>query len=85
MARRLPKQCRVVLAGGFDDSFPRGPCRAEGGHVRAVLAPEHDDEVGPRLVQVVAERGKEEGLLFLAGDHPSALKAGLRQALKDVL
>ena len=67
MARRLPKQCRVVLAGGFDDSFPRGPLRAEGGHVRAVLAPELDDELGPRLVQVVAELGKGEGLLFLVG------------------
>ena len=59
---RLDQRC-VVLSGGFDNAFPRGPYRAEGAHVRAVLAPEHDD-VGVRLVQVVAERGEEE-LLFL--------------------
>ena len=64
MDRVFPKQGRVVLFCGFDDAFPRGPSRAEGGHVRAVLAPEHDD-VGVRLVQVVAELGQEEGLLFL--------------------
>jgi hypothetical protein len=64
MARVFPKQGRVALSGGFADAFPRGPYRAEGGHVRAVLAPEHD-EVGVRLVQVVVERGEEERLLFL--------------------
>ena len=63
MDRVFPKQGRVVLFCGFDDAFPRRPYRAEGGHVRAVLAPEQDD-VGVRLVQVLVERGKEESLLF---------------------
>ena len=68
MARVRPNQRRVVLACGFDDAFPRGPYRAEGGHLRAVLVPEHDDDdVGVRLVQVLAERGKEKPLFFLVG------------------
>ena len=64
MVRVLPDQRRVVLSGGFDDAFPRGPFRAEGGHEGAVLATQ-DEYVGVRLVQVVAERGKEKPLLFL--------------------
>ena len=44
MTRVSPNQRRVVLSGGFDDAFPSGPYRPEGGHVRAVLAPEHHDD-----------------------------------------
>jgi hypothetical protein len=46
MARVLPNQRRVVRSGGFDDAFPRGPYRAEGGHYRGVLAPEQDTMSG---------------------------------------
>ena len=52
MDRLIPNQRRLAFAGGFDDAFARGPYRAEGSHVRAVPAPEHDDD-GIQLVQVV--------------------------------
>ena len=74
MVRVLPDQRRVVLSGGFDDAFPRGPYRAEGSHGRAVLAPEHDD-VAVRLVQVVLNFKGREASPLLYAEHPWALQA----------
>src|SRR5215212_9695364 len=47
----------VVRLGGLQDTLPRGPLSAEGGHKRAVLAAQ-DHYVWIRLVQVVAELWK---------------------------